>query len=285
MLHSVLSTTGLLTLIEGHRTEPIMTEENTHGFSNRKILLVPREEYEDEKSIDSMSERVVLEEDDAFHYIHDNDRLFSLVYIMFSKTLRHHISIRNQKLRNGIESYRDMINYIFGQRQQDVKFARKALDNYQIKPSVHFRLEYSKWEQLFSNLEHAQSKMMNDVEKMAWLSDRLDSDPRPKIASSFAACVVNNTSYNESMGIMLRVADAMPPETAVIRMASMTSFPETSSSSEYSLYQNTIQNQSQAKLSQYQALSNPPQNSGKQTQYNPNYNYDINNKIKVQDDY
>ena len=101
MLHSILSTTGLLTLIEGHRTEPIMTEENTHGFSNRKIILVPRIEYEDEKSIDSMSsepivERVVLEEDDAFHYIHDNDRLFSLVYIMFSKTLHNNISIRNQ---------------------------------------------------------------------------------------------------------------------------------------------------------------------------------------------
>ena len=27
MLHSVLSTTGLLTLIEGHRTEPMMTDE------------------------------------------------------------------------------------------------------------------------------------------------------------------------------------------------------------------------------------------------------------------
>ena len=52
MLHSVLSTTGLLTLIEGHRTEPIMTEENTHGFKTRKIILVPRVEYEDEKSID-----------------------------------------------------------------------------------------------------------------------------------------------------------------------------------------------------------------------------------------
>ena len=144
MLHSVLSTTGLLTLIEGHRTEPIMTDENTHGFKNRKIILVPRVEYEDEKSIDSLSsepiiERVVLEEDDAFHYIHDNDRLFSLVYIMFSKTLHHNISIRNQKLRNGIESYRDMINYIFGQKQQDVKFASRALDTYQINPSVHFR--------------------------------------------------------------------------------------------------------------------------------------------------
>ena len=44
MLHSVLSTTGSLTLIEGHRTEPIMTEVNTHGFLNRKIILVPRVE-------------------------------------------------------------------------------------------------------------------------------------------------------------------------------------------------------------------------------------------------
>ena len=77
---------------------------------------------------------------------------------MFSKTLNHNISIRNQKLRNGFESYRDMITYTFGQRQQDIKFARKALDNYQINPNVHFRLEYSKWEQLFTNLEHAQSE-------------------------------------------------------------------------------------------------------------------------------
>ena len=99
----------------------------------KKIILVPRVEYEDEKSVDSISseliiERVVLEEDDAFQYIHDNDRLFSLKYIMFSKTLHHNITIRNQKLRNGIESYRDMINYIFGQKQQDVKFARRALE-------------------------------------------------------------------------------------------------------------------------------------------------------------
>ena len=109
MLHSVLPTTGLLTLIEGHRTEPIMTEINTHGFSNSETILIPRVEYEDEKLIDSMSsepiiERVDLEEDDAFYHIHDNDRLFSLVYIMFSKILHHNISIRNQKLRNEIES-------------------------------------------------------------------------------------------------------------------------------------------------------------------------------------
>ena len=114
MLHSVLSTTGLLTLIEGHRTEPIMTEENTHGFKNRKIILVPRVEYEAEKSIDSMAsepiiERVVLEEDDAFYYIHDNNRLFSLVCIMYSKTMHYDVSTRNEKLRNGIESYRDMM--------------------------------------------------------------------------------------------------------------------------------------------------------------------------------
>ena len=81
MLHSVLSITGLITLIKGHRTKPIMREQNTHGFSTRKIILVPRVEYEDEKSIDSITsepiiERVVLEEDNAFHYIHDNDRLF-----------------------------------------------------------------------------------------------------------------------------------------------------------------------------------------------------------------
>ena len=64
---------------------------------------------------------------------------------MFSTTLHHNISIQKQKLRNGIESYRDMITYIFGQRQQDIKFARKALDNYRINPSVHlYVMEYNR---------------------------------------------------------------------------------------------------------------------------------------------
>ena len=53
----------------------LMTDENTHGFKNRKIILVPRVEYEDEKSSEPIIERVVLEEDDAFHYIHDNDKI------------------------------------------------------------------------------------------------------------------------------------------------------------------------------------------------------------------
>ena len=147
MLHSVPSTTGLLTLIEGHRTEQIMTEINTHGISNRKIILVPRVEYEDEKSIDSMSsepiiERVVLEEDDAFHYIHDNKRLYQIVQHMFAKSVCVNIKLKTQKLRSGIDAYKEMVAYVFGQKQQDVKFARKALDNFNINPSILFRTAY-----------------------------------------------------------------------------------------------------------------------------------------------
>lgn len=289
LLHNLLEGAGLLSLIEGHRTEPILGNPlNKHGYTERSIILVTRIQYEDEESMQSSTyeptlERIVLEEDDVFHYIYDNKRLYHLVQHMFVKSVCANIKLSTQNTRNGVEAYKEMVAYVFGQKQQDVKFARKALDNYNINPAIIFRTSYVQWEQLFSNLEHAQGRAMNDVEKMAWISDRLDNDPRPKLASSFAACVVNNMSYIEAMGIMLRVADGMPPETATIRLASMSAPPITSSSREYELYQNTMMNmnQQQHQLNQYQHLANPPINQ------NPNqqrYSHDINSKSnKIQD--
>ena len=73
-------------------------------------------------------ERVVLEEDDAFHYIHDNKRLYQIVQHIFAKSVCVNIKLKTQKLRNGIDAYKEMVACVFGQKQQDVKFARKALD-------------------------------------------------------------------------------------------------------------------------------------------------------------
>ena len=287
LLHNLLETTGLLSLIEGHRTEPIIgNPANVHGYTERSIILVTRIQYEDEESMQSSTyeptlERVVLEEDDAFHYIHDNKRLYQIVQHMFAKSVCVNIKLKTQKLRSGIDAYKEMVAYVFGQKQQDVKFARKALDNFNINPSILFRTAYIQWEQLFNNLEHAQSRQMDDVEKMAWVSDRLDADPRPKIASSFASCVVSNMTYEEAMAVMLRVADTMPPETATWRLASMSVPSATSSSNEYQLYQNTMMNQSQQQhqLNQYQHLANPNQNPIQQR-----YSHDINSKSnQIQD--
>ena len=105
---------------------------------------------------------------------------------MFVKSVCVNIKLSTQKKRNGVDAYKEMVAYVFGQKQQAVKFFRKALDNQQINPAMTFRAAHVQFEQLFSNLEHAQQRAMNDVEKMAWITDRLDQDPRPKIASSFA---------------------------------------------------------------------------------------------------
>ncbi len=284
---AVLNTTGLLTLIQGHRKEPKPSVTNKHGYSERSIIYVDKDSSQSSSPAMSRSSssttKIILEEDDEFHYIYDNERLYTLVHTMFAKHYHHNVSINTQMNKDGLQAYREITAIVFGQKQQDVKIARRALDQFQINPSVLLREQYSKWESLFSNLEYAQERELQDIEKMAWLSDRLDHDPRPKISASFAACAVQNMNYEETVSTIIRIADSLTPDLAVIKIASMYSdYPETPSNIGYQQYQS-------AQLNQYQHLSgnqNPPQsiNSGQSNNNNQNrYNHDVNRQGGIQD--
>ena len=74
----MLATSNLLTLIDGHRTRPIIIHTNIYGYTNRSIIHInPSTNSDDSQSNRSGIITVVLESDDIFQYIHDNKRLYT----------------------------------------------------------------------------------------------------------------------------------------------------------------------------------------------------------------
>ena len=86
--HASLNSTNLLKLLKGTRPVPIQTAENPNGYSPRRTGIL-----NDPQSM--------VEEDDAYFYLHDSKRLFHLVICLFDSSVHYHCpeEIKNE---NGI---------------------------------------------------------------------------------------------------------------------------------------------------------------------------------------
>ena len=249
LLHATLANADLLTLLTGHRPQPTTERDvNRYGYSDSRVINIPLLTQHDEESSSVFTRRnatqyeeVMLKEDDVFKYKYDNERLYSLVYAMFHPNLHHHVTIQSESTRNGINAYHDIHQYVFGQKQIDIKHAKKALDSHKVNVHSPMRTEYSKWETVFSNLEYAQNRQMTEVEKISWLSDQFNNDPRSQIQSCFVASAANNESYSLMVEKLLRTADLISDTN--FRVATFETSNMTSSSSDpTTLFQNTVMN-------------------------------------------
>ena len=139
-LHATLDNADLLTLLTGHRPQPVIDlEVNKYGYSESRVINIPVLSQTDEDSSSVFStnntthfEDVMLKEDDAFKFKYDNERLYSLVFAMFHQNLHHHVTIQSESTRNGINAYHDIHQFVFGQKQIDIKFAKRALENHKV---------------------------------------------------------------------------------------------------------------------------------------------------------
>ena len=127
----LLATTNLLTLIDGYRTEPVVTTDNIYGYKPRSSLQIKQPiTSDDSKSNSSGIITVILESDDIFQYVHDNKRLYTLIHAIFHKNLHHYITIECQHAEDGVLAYHCIYNHVFGQRHQDITLARNAMNKY-----------------------------------------------------------------------------------------------------------------------------------------------------------
>ena len=82
-LHATLDNADLLTLLTGHRPQPVIDlEVNKYGYSESRVIKIPVLSQTDEDSSSVFStnntthfEDVMLKEDDAFKFKYDNERL------------------------------------------------------------------------------------------------------------------------------------------------------------------------------------------------------------------
>ena len=94
-LHSLLNTVGLLTLVQGHRTRPVLKQDkNKHGYRKQKVIPYqpPVVAGVDLSFTISNTKDIILEKDDICYYTYDVDRLYSLLDTIFHKDCRHYVT-------------------------------------------------------------------------------------------------------------------------------------------------------------------------------------------------
>ena len=62
---------------------------------------------------------------------------------MFYQNLYHHVTTQSESTRNSINAYHDIHQFVFGQKQIDIKFAKRALEKHKVNIHSPIRTEYS----------------------------------------------------------------------------------------------------------------------------------------------
>ena len=223
-IHSLLNTVGLLTLVQGHRTRPILKQDkNKHGYRKQKALpyKLPVVAGVDLSFTISNTKDTILEEDDIYYYTYDVDRLYSLLDTIFHKNCRHYVSNEAHQERDGIIAFDQIIRHVFGQRQQDIQIAENNITLFKVDQNKTVRSEFIRWETLFNNLSHANNKKISSETKLAFLAKHFSDDGRPLIVLSFTASMNNRLGYDMTMANILWVADALPPHLATVQLAAV----------------------------------------------------------------
>ena len=114
-----------------------------------------------------------------------------------------------------------MHQYVFGQKQIDIKNAKRALENHKVDINSPLRTEYSKWETLLSNLEYAQSRFVTDIEKISWQCDQFNTDPQLQIQAPFVTSAAKNEPYMSIIDTLIRAYDNMAAEDPLLHSASI----------------------------------------------------------------
>ena len=125
VIRGSLGTTGLESILDGHRTEPVVTSTNPFGFIERRILNV---EVTNDVGKKSMKE-IMLDDDDKFYFAHDQGRLYSAMMEIFDDSL-YYLVKPEIKEKNGYKMYIKIMEHLNGQRAKDAERARKQFTNY-----------------------------------------------------------------------------------------------------------------------------------------------------------
>ena len=216
LLRGSLSTTGLETLLDGHRPKPVTTEQNPFGFTQRRIVTV---EVKNECGVVSTKE-VMLDDDDIFHYKHDQGRLYHAVMEIFDKSL-HYLVLDEIKIQNGFEIYVKIMAHLNGQMAHDADRARKRFNNYKMDERITFKMEHSKFSEIITILEYAQKLQLSESEKMAFLSTRLLVDNRLGLKEVMIQAQMNNYTYDATIQKLITINMEMPDSQQTVKMATM----------------------------------------------------------------
>lgn len=218
VIRGSLGTTGLESILDGHRTEPVVTSTNPFGFIERRILNVEVTNDIGEKSM----KEIMLDDDDKFYFAHDQGRLYSAMMEIFDDSL-YYLVKPEIKEKNGYKMYIKIMEHLNGQRAKDAERARKLFTNYVMDESLTFKLEHYKFTEIINTLEYAQKKKIDDIDKMDFLYTRLIVDKRIGLKEVMIQAKLDNYDYDKTIEKLIEINMDTPDNIKNVRMKTMTS--------------------------------------------------------------
>ena len=259
MIRGSLTTAGLKYLLDGHRKKPIPTEFNRFGYTERCIQTV--ETIDDTTGL-TVTQDIMIDEDDCFCYDYDCGRLYSAIIEIFGDTL-YYLVTKEIDTGDGKEIYRKIMLHLNGQRAKDADGAREIYNNYKMNENITFKMEHAKFDQVFTNLEYAQKRELTSAEKLQFLAPKIIHDRRIGLREVMLQSSIHDWHYEKTVTTLIKVNSGLPENDQTVTMAAV-SYHRNNNSNNTSQYKSTSTSAPTIKSPKYCFLRSEERRVGKE---------------------
>ena len=126
MLDKALRASNLLSLVDGSRSKPTVTNLNSSGYSAEVIVTTIE--------ADGSSLYIIIAEDDCCKFYAEFIMAFTFMMSMIKKDM-HHMLVEAMKRGDPIKMYREIQKHYKGGKQHHVETARRMLEAHRLGPA------------------------------------------------------------------------------------------------------------------------------------------------------
>ena len=192
-LDRILRSNHLYTLATKTRQHPISTVSNPSGYTE--------ESYAKEGDL-----YVITPADNIPNYVHDLDRLESVMYTAFDKALYHQSQGFIQ--HDPIMMYTDLRAYFYGRDNNGINAARAALARFKINPTISLKADITLFEEAITNLEYASSETITENIRLSIIDEKFNMDTRIGVRERLTHCQCSYYTYAATMDALKNTPNA-----------------------------------------------------------------------------
>ena len=208
MLDKALRASNLLSLVDGSRIKPTITNLNISGYSAEAIIQTIE--------ADGKSSYIIIDEDDCYKFYAESVVAFTFMTSMIKKDM-HHLLVEAMRKEDPIRMYQEIQDHFKGCKLHHVEAARRALEAHRFGPEIEQDL--SRLMELIAILEKAQKMPLPESQKFGILKIIMAHEERPHVRAVYGMASYNKESFNATIKKIKEEWDTIPLEKAEGRMA------------------------------------------------------------------
>ena len=201
MLDKALKASNLLSLVDGSRRKPTVTNLNSSGYSAEAIVTTIE--------ADGGSSYIIIDEDDCYKFYAESIMAFTFMSSMIKKDMNH-LLVDAMRKEDPSRMYQEIQEYSKGSKLRYVEAARRALEAHRLGPAIEQDL--SRLMELIAVLEKAQQTPMPESQKFGILRTIMAHEERPHVRAVYGMASYNKEIFNATIKKIREEWDTIPLE-------------------------------------------------------------------------